>query len=41
MVTIDRGDYFQVAFIIRKGGFEKIKGERLETFREKIVAIAP
>jgi 2-polyprenyl-6-methoxyphenol hydroxylase-like FAD-dependent oxidoreductase len=41
MVTIDRGDYFQVAFIIRKGGFEKIKGEGLETFREKIVAIAP
>ena len=40
MVTIDRGDYFQVAFIIRKGGFEKIKGERLETFRQKIVAIA-
>lgn len=41
LVTIDRGDYFQVAFIIRKGGFEKIKGERLEMFREKIVAIAP
>jgi 2-polyprenyl-6-methoxyphenol hydroxylase-like FAD-dependent oxidoreductase len=41
MVTIDRGDYFQVAFIIRKGGFEKIQGEGLETFRKKIVAIAP
>jgi 2-polyprenyl-6-methoxyphenol hydroxylase-like FAD-dependent oxidoreductase len=41
MVTIDRGDYFQVAFIIRKGGFAKIQGDGFETFRQKIVSIAP
>jgi 2-polyprenyl-6-methoxyphenol hydroxylase-like FAD-dependent oxidoreductase len=41
MVTIDRGDYFQVAFVIRKGGFEKIQADGLETFRKNIVAIVP
>jgi 2-polyprenyl-6-methoxyphenol hydroxylase-like FAD-dependent oxidoreductase len=41
MVTIDRGDYFQVAIIIPKGGFEKIQLAGLETFRKNIIAITP
>ena len=41
MVTIDRGDYFQVAIIIPKGAFEKIQRDGLETFRKSIVAITP
>jgi 2-polyprenyl-6-methoxyphenol hydroxylase-like FAD-dependent oxidoreductase len=41
MVTIDRDDYFQVALIIPKGGFEKIQSAGLEAFRKTIVAITP
>jgi 2-polyprenyl-6-methoxyphenol hydroxylase-like FAD-dependent oxidoreductase len=41
MVTIDRDDYFQVAFVIPKGGFEKIQADGIENFRKNIVAIAP
>jgi 2-polyprenyl-6-methoxyphenol hydroxylase-like FAD-dependent oxidoreductase len=41
MVTIDRDDYFQVAFVIPKGGFEKIQRDGLENFRKTIVAVTP
>ena len=41
LVTIDRDEYFQVAQIIPKGGFEKIQASGLEKFRENIVAIVP
>ncbi|HEY1663516.1 MAG TPA: FAD-dependent oxidoreductase [Verrucomicrobiae bacterium] len=41
LVTIDRGDYFQIAFVIPKGGFEKIQRDGLENFRKTIVAIVP
>ena len=41
MVTIDRGDYFQVAVVIPKGAFEKIQRDGLEAFRKTIVAITP
>jgi 2-polyprenyl-6-methoxyphenol hydroxylase-like FAD-dependent oxidoreductase len=41
MVTIDRGDYFQVAIVIPKGGFEKIQSDGLENFRKTITAITP
>ncbi|MGH9768872.1 MAG: FAD-dependent oxidoreductase [Blastocatellia bacterium] len=41
MVTIDRGDYYQCGYIIRKGAFEEIKRQGLEAFREGIVSVAP
>jgi 2-polyprenyl-6-methoxyphenol hydroxylase-like FAD-dependent oxidoreductase len=41
MITIDRGDYFQVAVVIPKGGFVKIQQDGLEAFRQAIVAITP
>lgn len=41
MVTIDRGDYYQCGFIIRKGAFEEIKRRGLEAFREEIASVAP
>jgi 2-polyprenyl-6-methoxyphenol hydroxylase-like FAD-dependent oxidoreductase len=41
MVTINRGDYYQTALIIPKGGFEPIKNEGLDAFRERISAIVP
>jgi 2-polyprenyl-6-methoxyphenol hydroxylase-like FAD-dependent oxidoreductase len=41
LVTIDRGDYFQCASIIRKGSFEEIKKQGLEAFRAGIASAAP
>jgi 2-polyprenyl-6-methoxyphenol hydroxylase-like FAD-dependent oxidoreductase len=41
MITLDRGEYFQCGFIIRKGAFEGIKNRGLEAFRKDIVSIAP
>jgi len=42
VVLIDRGDYYQTAFIIAKGTFEtEVKPAGLESFRARIVRIAP
>ena len=40
-VMLDRGDYWQCAYVIRKGGFEEIKRNGIEAFRESIATIAP
>jgi 2-polyprenyl-6-methoxyphenol hydroxylase-like FAD-dependent oxidoreductase len=40
-VLIDRGDYYQCAFVFPKGGAEKIRGEGLDAFRERVRAIGP
>jgi 2-polyprenyl-6-methoxyphenol hydroxylase-like FAD-dependent oxidoreductase len=41
LIQINRGDYFQCGFIIRKGSFDEIKSNGLNSFRESIVQIAP
>ena len=41
MVTIDRGDYWQCAFVIAKGGADQAKAEGIEAFRRKVVEAAP
>jgi 2-polyprenyl-6-methoxyphenol hydroxylase-like FAD-dependent oxidoreductase len=41
MIMIERGDYFQCAYVTHKGGFDTIKAEGLEAFRQRIVAAAP
>jgi 2-polyprenyl-6-methoxyphenol hydroxylase-like FAD-dependent oxidoreductase len=42
VVLIDRGDYYQTAFIIRKNSFETdVKPFGLEAFRARIVRIVP
>jgi 2-polyprenyl-6-methoxyphenol hydroxylase-like FAD-dependent oxidoreductase len=41
LVTIDRGDYWQCAFVIRKDGFEGVRARGLDAFRADIAAIAP
>jgi len=41
LVTLDRGDYWQCAFVIRKGGFDAIREGGLAGFRDDIVRIAP
>ncbi len=41
LVTLDRGDYWQCAFIIAKGGFDAIREKGLPAFRERIATVAP
>jgi 2-polyprenyl-6-methoxyphenol hydroxylase-like FAD-dependent oxidoreductase len=41
MVMLDRGDYWQCAYVIPKGGIERIKSEGLEVFRGQVVEMSP
>jgi 2-polyprenyl-6-methoxyphenol hydroxylase-like FAD-dependent oxidoreductase len=41
LVTINRGDYWQCAYVIPKGGIELIRQRGLTAFREDIAEIAP
>jgi 2-polyprenyl-6-methoxyphenol hydroxylase-like FAD-dependent oxidoreductase len=41
LVMLDRGDYWQCAFVIRKGGFDAIRERGIEFFRDEILRIAP
>jgi 2-polyprenyl-6-methoxyphenol hydroxylase-like FAD-dependent oxidoreductase len=41
MVMLNRGDYWQCGYLIRKGEFENIKARGLEQFRNDVVSVAP
>ncbi len=41
LVTLDRGDYWQCAYVIPKGGYDALRRGSLEAFRAGIVAVAP
>jgi 2-polyprenyl-6-methoxyphenol hydroxylase-like FAD-dependent oxidoreductase len=41
MITLNRGDYWQCAYLIRKGDYERIKERGLDGFRKDIVSVAP
>jgi 2-polyprenyl-6-methoxyphenol hydroxylase-like FAD-dependent oxidoreductase len=41
LVTLDRGDYWQSAFVIPKGKLDDLRAAGLPAFRETIVALAP
>jgi len=41
MIMIERGDYFQCAYVTPKGGFDAIKAGGLDAFRARIVEAAP
>jgi 2-polyprenyl-6-methoxyphenol hydroxylase-like FAD-dependent oxidoreductase len=41
MVMLDRGDYWQCAYVIPKGGIERIKAEGLEAFRQRVLSMSP
>jgi 2-polyprenyl-6-methoxyphenol hydroxylase-like FAD-dependent oxidoreductase len=41
LVTLDRGDYWQCAYVIPKGGYQALRKESLESFRTGILAVAP
>jgi 2-polyprenyl-6-methoxyphenol hydroxylase-like FAD-dependent oxidoreductase len=38
-VTLDRGDYWQCAYVIPKGGFDRLRAKGLEAFRAKLAAL--
>jgi 2-polyprenyl-6-methoxyphenol hydroxylase-like FAD-dependent oxidoreductase len=40
-VMIDRGDYWQCAFVIPKGGFDEVKRRGLDAFRAEVARLAP
>ena len=40
-VMLDRGDYWQCAFVIAKGSAETLKAAGIETFRQRIVKAMP
>lgn len=41
LVTLDRREYYQCAFIIRKGGFDAMQARGIEAFRQDVVKLAP
>jgi 2-polyprenyl-6-methoxyphenol hydroxylase-like FAD-dependent oxidoreductase len=40
-VTIDRGDYWQVAYVIAKGGADGLRARGLDAFKADAIAVAP
>jgi len=40
-VTLDRGDYWQCAYVIPKGGYDALRRSSIASFRDNIVAVAP
>jgi len=41
MVMLNRGDYWQCAYVIPKGGIEAVKRKGLPAFRERVLALSP
>jgi len=41
VVLIDRGDYYQCARVIGKGGADAIRSQGIDRFRDEVVAVAP
>ena len=41
MVMLDRGDYWQCAYVIPKGGIDSVKSAGLEAFRGRVVEMSP
>jgi 2-polyprenyl-6-methoxyphenol hydroxylase-like FAD-dependent oxidoreductase len=41
LVTFDRGDYWQCAYVIAKGRFDAVKARGLDAFRNDVASMAP
>jgi 2-polyprenyl-6-methoxyphenol hydroxylase-like FAD-dependent oxidoreductase len=41
LIMLDRGDYWQCGFVIRKGAFDEIKANGLAAFQQHLAAFAP
>ncbi|MGV1753878.1 FAD-dependent oxidoreductase [Agrobacterium sp. CG674] len=40
-VLIDRGDYWQCGYVVRKGSYAEFKDQGLEAFRERVAEVCP
>ncbi|WP_297253283.1 FAD-dependent oxidoreductase [Bosea sp. (in: a-proteobacteria)] len=40
-VMVDRGDYWQCGYVVRKGGFAEVKEAGLDAFRAAVAAVSP
>jgi 2-polyprenyl-6-methoxyphenol hydroxylase-like FAD-dependent oxidoreductase len=40
-ITLDRGDYWQCAYVIAKGGYDEVRAAGLPALREGVAAVAP
>jgi 2-polyprenyl-6-methoxyphenol hydroxylase-like FAD-dependent oxidoreductase len=41
IIMLDRGDYWQCAYVIPKGGIEKVQAEGLDAFRKRVTDMSP
>ena len=41
LVMLDRGDYWQCAYVIPKGGIDRVRADGIEAFRDRVVALSP
>jgi 2-polyprenyl-6-methoxyphenol hydroxylase-like FAD-dependent oxidoreductase len=41
MIMLNRGDYWQCAYVIPKGGIEKVEEEGLDAFRKRVLFMSP
>ena len=41
LVMLDRGDYWQCAYVIPKGGIDRLTADGIEAFRNRVVALSP
>ncbi|HEY6515571.1 MAG TPA: FAD-dependent oxidoreductase [Steroidobacteraceae bacterium] len=41
LVMLDRGEYWQCAYVIPKGGFERVKSAGIEALRSRVCALSP
>ncbi len=41
MIMLERGDYWQCAYVIPKGGIEKVKAQGLEAFCKRVLDMSP
>ena len=41
MIMLDRGNYWQCAYVIPKGGIDRVKAEGLDAFRKRVVRMSP
>jgi 2-polyprenyl-6-methoxyphenol hydroxylase-like FAD-dependent oxidoreductase len=41
LVMLDRGDYWQCAYVIPKGGIERVRASGIAAFRAHVLALAP
>jgi 2-polyprenyl-6-methoxyphenol hydroxylase-like FAD-dependent oxidoreductase len=41
LVMLDRGAYWQCAYVIPKGGIDRVQAEGLAAFRQRVVALSP